>query len=74
MRLLTLRPSEFTLHQEVQKVSTSGLLDVLGFTLAFDLFVVIPSVSLVGGSDSGCEPQQARKVIFLSANRILHYA
>lgn len=72
MRLLTLRPSEFTLHHEVQKVSTSGLLYVLHFMLAFDLFVVVLSVSLVGGSDSGCEPEQARKVIFFSANRILH--
>ena len=58
--------------KKYKKVSTSGPLCVLYFTLAFDLCVVILSVSLAGGSDSGCELQQARKVIFLSANHILH--
>lgn len=37
------------------KVSASGPLYVLCFTLALDLFVVTLTVSLAGGSDSGCE-------------------
>lgn len=41
--------------KKYRKVSTSGPLYVLCFTLAFDLFVVTLSVSLAGGSDSGCE-------------------
>lgn len=40
--------------RKYRKVSTLCPPDVLCFTLAFDLFVVIRSLSLVGGSATGC--------------------
>lgn len=54
------------------KASTLRPLYVSRSTMAFDLFVVIPSVSLAGGSGSGCYLQRTRKGTSLAANRILH--